>query len=125
MRTESGLTYEIRQGGGQTIVACTCWIESAPVLDNLDTHWLRRLAQEYTLVITHHRGLAGSSGRADFASELLGLREVVDEVGAPAVILQVSLLFSAIVKKAHISYSSNQTQHEDASLGLDLRNKVI
>lgn len=87
MRTESGLTYEIMNGEGPAIVACTCWTEATPVLYNLDTHWLRRLAQEHTLVMTNHRGFAGSSGRADLASELLGLREVVDEVGAPVILL--------------------------------------
>jgi pimeloyl-ACP methyl ester carboxylesterase len=87
MRTASGLTYETMHGGDQTIVACTCWTEVAPVIAALDTHWLRRLAQEHTLVLTHHRGLAGSAGPADFASALLGLREVVDEVGAPVILL--------------------------------------
>lgn len=87
MRTESGLTYEIFDGGGQIIVACTCWIEVAPVINSLGTHWLRRLAQEQTMVITNHRGFAGSSGIADLESEILGLGEVVDAVGAPAVLL--------------------------------------
>jgi pimeloyl-ACP methyl ester carboxylesterase len=87
MRTASGLTYEILHGGGPAIVACTCWIEATPVIANLDTHWLRRLAQEYTLVIINHRGMAGSAGYADLASEILGLREVVDEVGAPVILL--------------------------------------
>ena len=87
MRTASGLTYEIMPGGDQAIVACTCWTEATPVIANLDTHWLRRLAQEHTLVLMNHRGLAGSAGRADLASELLGLREVVDEVGAPVILL--------------------------------------
>jgi len=87
MRTESGLTYEIIDGGDQAIVACTCWTEATPVIHNLDTHWLRRLAQEQRLVITNRRGFAGSSGRADLDSEVLGLSEVVDEVGAPAVLL--------------------------------------
>ena len=87
MRTASGLTYEILHGGGPAIVACTCWTEATPVIAHLDTHWLHRLAQEYTLVLTNHRGLAGSAGRADFASALLGLREVVDEVGAPVMLL--------------------------------------
>ena len=87
MRTASGLTYEIMHGGDQAIVACTCWTEATPVITNLDTHWLRRLAQEHTLVLTNHRGLAGSAGRADFASALLGLRDVVDELGAPVILL--------------------------------------
>jgi len=87
MRTASGLTYEIMHGGDQAIVACTCWTEATPVIAELDTHWLRRLAQDYTLVITNHRGLAGSAGRADLDSELLGLREIVDEVGAQAILL--------------------------------------
>jgi pimeloyl-ACP methyl ester carboxylesterase len=87
MRTASGLTYEIMHGGDQAIVACTCWTDVTPVIANLDTHWLRRLAQEHTLVLINHRGLAGSAGRADLASEILGLREVVDEVGAPVILL--------------------------------------
>jgi pimeloyl-ACP methyl ester carboxylesterase len=74
-------------GGDQTIVACTCWIEATPVIAHLDTHWLRRLAQEHTLVLINHCGLAGSAGSADLPSEILGLREVVDEVGAPVVLL--------------------------------------
>lgn len=87
MRTESGLTYEIMDGGDQAIVACTCWTEAAPAIYSLDTHWLRRLAQERTLVITNRRGFAGSTGRADLDSEILGLGEVVDEIGTPAVLL--------------------------------------
>jgi pimeloyl-ACP methyl ester carboxylesterase len=87
MRTASGLTYEVMHGRGPAIVACTCWTEATPVIATLDTHWLRRLAQEYTLVLTNHRGLAGSAGRADLASEIFGLREVVDAVGAPAILL--------------------------------------
>jgi pimeloyl-ACP methyl ester carboxylesterase len=87
MRTASGVTYEIMHGGDQTIVACTCWTEATPVIAHLDTHWLRRLAQEHTLVLMHHCGLAGSAGRADFASELRGLREVVDALGAPVILL--------------------------------------
>lgn len=87
MRTASGVTYEVLNRGHQTIVACTCWTEATPVIANLDTHWLRRLAQEHTLVLMNHRGLAGSSGRADFTSELVGLRDVVDEVGAPVILV--------------------------------------
>jgi pimeloyl-ACP methyl ester carboxylesterase len=87
MRTASGVTYEIMHGGDQVIVACTCWTDVTPVIANLDTHWLRRLAQEHTLVLISHRGLAGSTGRADLASEILGLREVVDEVGTPVILL--------------------------------------
>lgn len=87
MRTASGLTYEILHRGGPAIVSCTCWTDVTPVISNVDTHWLRRLAQEYTFVVINHRGLAGSSGYADLSSEVLGLREVVDEVGAPAILL--------------------------------------
>ena len=87
MRTASGLTYEIMHGGDQIIVACTCWTEATPVIAHLDTHWLRRLAQEHTLVLMNHCGLAGSAGRADLASELRGLREVVDALGVPVILL--------------------------------------
>jgi pimeloyl-ACP methyl ester carboxylesterase len=87
MRTASGVTYEIMHGGDQAIVACTCWTEATPVIAHLDTHWLRRLAQEHTLVLMNHCGLAGSAGRADLASELRGLREVVDALGAPVVLV--------------------------------------
>ena len=87
MRTASGLTYEIMHGGDQTIVTCTCWTDVTPVIASLDTHWLRRLAQEHTLVRINHCGFAGSAGRADLASEILGLREVVDAVGAPVILL--------------------------------------
>jgi pimeloyl-ACP methyl ester carboxylesterase len=87
MRTKSGLIYEILDGGNHVIVACTCWTEATTVIHNLDNHWLRRLAREQTMVITNRRGFAGSSGRADLDSELLGLREVVDAVGAPVVLL--------------------------------------
>lgn len=87
MRTGSGLTYEVFGGGDQALVACTCWSEAAPTVHSLDTHWLRRLAQDHTLVVTNRRGFAGSSGKADLDSEILGLSEVVDEVGGPAVLL--------------------------------------
>lgn len=87
MRTESGMTYEIMEGGEQIIVACTCWTEATPVIANLDSHWLRRLAKEHTLVLTNHRGLAGSAGSADLASEVLGLREIVDELRPPVILL--------------------------------------
>ena len=87
MRTASGLTYEILHRGGPAIVSCTCWTDVAPFISNIETHWLRRLAQEFTFILINHRGLAGSSGYADLASEVLGLREVVDEVGAPVTLL--------------------------------------
>ena len=87
MRTPSGLTYEIFGSGGRPIVACPCWSETAPTVRSLETHWLRRLAHDRTLAVINHRGLAGSSGLADLDNEVLGLREVADEVGAPAVLL--------------------------------------
>lgn len=87
MRTKSGLTYEIMRGGDQVIVASTCWTEATPVIATLETHWLRRLAQEHTLVLINHRGLAGSAGHADLDSEIHGLREVVDELGVPVILL--------------------------------------
>lgn len=87
MRTQSGLTYEVFGDGDQAIVACTCWCEATPTIQSLETHWLRRLAQDHTLVVTNRRGFAGSSGKADLDSEILGLREVVDAIGAPAVLL--------------------------------------
>lgn len=87
MRTKSGLTYEVFGSGGQPIVACPCWSEIAPTVRSLDTHWLRRLAQDQTLAVINHRGLAGSSGLADLDNEVLGLREVADEVGSPAILL--------------------------------------
>ena len=85
--TNSGLVYEIFGGGNQAIVACTCWTEATTVIHNLDNHWLRRLAQEHTIIITNRRGFDGSSGRADLDSEILGLSEVVDAIGAPVVLL--------------------------------------
>ncbi len=87
MRTASGLTYEVLHRGGPVIVACTCWTDITPVISNVENHWLRQLAQGYTLVIVHHRGLAGSSGYADLPNEVLGLREVAEEVGAPVTLL--------------------------------------
>lgn len=87
MCTKSGLTYEVFGSGGQPIVVCPCWSEIAPTVRSLDTHWLRRLAQDQMLAVINHRGLAGSSGLADLDNEVLGLREVVDEVSSPAVVL--------------------------------------
>jgi pimeloyl-ACP methyl ester carboxylesterase len=106
MRTASGVTYEILPGGDQTIVACTCWTEATPVIATLDTHWLRRLAQEHTLVLMHHCGLAGSAGRADLASELRGLREVVDALGVP-----VSLLGGCEAAVVPIALAARQPDH--------------
>ena len=87
MRTKSGYAYEILGCGDPAIVACTCWTESSPAVHSLDSHWLRRLAQDRTLLVTNRRGFAGSSGHAGLDEEVLGLSEVVDEVGAPAVLL--------------------------------------
>jgi pimeloyl-ACP methyl ester carboxylesterase len=87
MRTQSGLTYEVFGSGGRPIVACNCWCEAAPVIRGLDSHWLRRLAQDQTLIVTNRRGLAGSAGHSDLENEILGLKEVVEEFGSPATIL--------------------------------------
>ena len=87
MRTKSGYAYETLGCGDPAIVACTCWTESTPAVRSLDSHWLRRLAQDRTLVITNRRGFAGSSGQAHLEEEILGLKEVVDQVGAPVALL--------------------------------------
>ena len=87
MRTKSGFAYETFGVGDTHIIACTCWCEASPVVQKLDNHWLRRLAQDYTLVVTNRRGLAGSSGHSDLKNEVEGLREVVGTLGTPAILL--------------------------------------
>ena len=87
MQTKSGMMYETFGVGGRPIIVCTCWFEAHPTVRSLDTHWLRRLAKDQMLVVTNRRGLAGSTGFSNLDSEVMGLREVVNAVGAPAVLL--------------------------------------
>jgi pimeloyl-ACP methyl ester carboxylesterase len=87
MRTKSGFAYETFGVGDTNIITCTCWCEASPVVQKLDNHWLRRLAQDHTLVVTNRRGLAGSSGHPSLKNEVEGLREVIDKIGTPAILL--------------------------------------